>query len=359
MLKTRVTELFNIKYPIIQGGMMHISRAELVSAVSNAGGLGILSALTPSSPEKLAAEIRKTKSLTDKPFGVNLTILPTLNPINYDAYIDAIVGEGVKIIETAGRNPEPHMKHLKAAGVKVIHKCTAVRFALTAQRVGCDAISIDGFECAGHPGEEDVTSLILIPLTLDAVDIPVIASGGFGDGRGLVAALALGAEGINMGTRFMATQEAPAHPKLKEVMVQASERDTLLVQRSLRNTTRAFKNAVSEKVAQMEKEGATLEQLAPFISGNKGKDVLDTGEIDRGMVSFGQVIGLVRDIPTVKQLIDSIISEAEEIISRMGKPGIFQPLRKPVNPAEFCSYIRNSLNEGVYCQAREDESRGM
>ena len=329
MFKTKVTEMLNIEYPIIQGGMQWVSRAELVSAVSNAGGLGILSALTFSSPEQLAAEIRKTKELTDKPFGVNLTILPTLRPINYDAYIDAILQEGVRILETAGRSPEPYMEQLKKAGAKVIHKCTAVRFARTAQRVGCDVVSIDGFECAGHPGEEDVTSLILIPRTVDSVDIPVIACGGFGDGRGLVAALALGASGVAMGTRFLASQEAPVHPQVKQWLVQSSERDTMLVQRSLRNTGRVLRNATAERVSELEKQGATLEELAPLLSGERGLEVYKTGELDRGLVACGQVVGLIQHIPTVKQLIEDIIHEAEEIVSRLSTGTIFQPLRKP------------------------------
>ncbi|MDY7019220.1 MAG: nitronate monooxygenase family protein [Chloroflexota bacterium] len=329
MFKTKITEMLGIKYPIIQGGMQWVSRAELVSAVSNAGGLGILSALTFPSPEELAAEIKKTKDLTDKPFGVNITILPTLRPVNYDAYIDAISQGGVKIVETAGRSPEPYMKRFKTEGIKIIHKCTAVRFAQTAQRVGCDVISIDGFECAGHPGEEDMTSLILIPRTVDSVDIPVVASGGFGDGRGLVAALALGASAVNMGTRFLATQESPAHPQVKERLVQSSERDTVLIQRSLRNTVRVLRNAASENVSDMEKRGATLEELAPFISGEKGFELLQTGDMDRGLVSFGQVVGLIHHIPTVKQLIEDIIHEAEEITSRFSIEGVFQPLRKP------------------------------
>ena len=221
------------------------------------------------------------------------------------------------------------MERLKAAGVKVIHKCTAVRFARTAQRIGCDVVSIDGFECAGHPGEEDITSLILIPLTVDAIEIPVIASGGFGDGRGFVAALALGAEGVNMGTRFLATQEAPAHHKVKEWLVQSSERDTMLVERSLRNTARVLRNATAEKVSEMEKRSATLEELAPHISGQSGKKVFETGVLDQGLVVCGQVVGLVRDIPTVKQLIDDIIREAEEVVAHMGVKGTFKPVRKP------------------------------
>jgi nitronate monooxygenase len=334
MFKTRITELFGIKYPIVQGGMMWVSRAELVSAVSNAGGLGIMTAFTFPTPEQLAAEIKRTRALTDKPFGVNITLLPTLRPVDIDGYFDAVIKSGIKIVETAGRSPEPYMERLKAAGVKVIHKCTAVRFARTAQRIGCDAVSIDGFECAGHPGEEDVTSLILIPLTADAIEIPLIASGGFGDGRGLVAALALGAEGMNMGTRFMATKESPVHDKVKELFIKISERDTMLVNRSFRNTSRAWKNPTAEKVLEMENQGATIEQLAPLISGQAGRGMLETGDIDKGLLTVGQVVGLVRDIPTVKELIDRIIKEAEEVISHMGARGIFKPLRKPTDVAK-------------------------
>ncbi len=334
MFKTRITELFGIRYPIIQGGMMWISRAELVSAVSNAGGLGILTAFTFPTPKELAAEIEKTKTLTDKPFGVNITLLPTLRPIDIDSYIDAVIESGVKIVETAGRSPEQYMGRLKSAGVKVIHKCTAVRFARTAQRIGCDAVSIDGFECAGHPGEEDITSLVLIPLTVDAVDIPVIASGGFGDGRGLVAALALGAEAVNMGTRFMATKEAPGHPKVKELLIKASERDTVLVLRSFRNTMRALRNPTSEKVIELEKQGADIHQLESLISGKVGLKLLESGDIENGLLSVGQVVGLVHDIPTVKELIDRIMREAEDVVSRITARGIFKPLRKPTEVAK-------------------------
>lgn len=329
MFKTRITELFGIKYPIIQGGMLWISRAELVAAVSNAGGLGILTALTFPTPAELAAEIKKTRALTNKPFGVNITLLPTLHPVDIDGYLNTVIDSGIKIVETAGRSPEPYMEQLKAAGVKVIHKCTAVRFARTAQRIGCDAVSIDGFECAGHPGEEDVTSLILIPLTADAVEIPVIASGGFGDGRGLVAALALGAEAVNMGTRFMATKEAPGHAKVKELLITASERDTVLLLRSFRNTMRALRNPTAEKVLELEKQGADIHQLESLISGRAGLKLLESGDIDNGLLSVGQVVGLVHDIPTVKELIDRIIKEAEEVVSNMAARGIFKPLRKP------------------------------
>jgi NAD(P)H-dependent flavin oxidoreductase YrpB (nitropropane dioxygenase family) len=333
MFRTRITELFGIKYPIIQGGMMWISRAELVAAVSNAGGLGIITAFTFPTPQELAAEIKKTAGLTDKPFGVNITLLPTLRPVDIDGYINAVIDSGIKVVETAGRSPEAYMERLKAAGIKVIHKCTAVRFALTAQRIGCDAVSIDGFECAGHPGEEDVTSLVIIPLTVDAVKIPVIASGGFGDGRGLVAALALGAEAANMGTRFMATKEAPGHPKVKEWLVQASERDTLLLLRSFRNTMRALRNPTSEKVLEIEKQGADIHKLESLISGRVGRNLLETGDIDNGLLTAGQVIGLVRDIPTVKELVDRIIKEAEEVASNIGAKDTFKPLRKPAESA--------------------------
>jgi len=332
-MKTRITELFGVDYPIIQGGMMWVSRAELVAAVSNAGGLGILSALTFPFPEELAAEIKRTRELTDKTFGVNITLLPTLRPKDIDGYFDVVIKGGIKVVETAGRSPEPYMERLKVAGVKVIHKCTAVRFARKAERIGCDAVSIDGFECAGFPGEEDITSLILIPLTADTLEIPVVASGGFGDGRGLVAALALGAEGVNMGTRFMATQESPIHARVKEWLVQASERDTVLLLRSLRNTERILRNPAAEKILEMEKQGATLEELAPFITGKEGEKLLETGDLDKGLLGVGQVVGLIHDIPTVKQLIDGIVHEAEEVISYLGAGGIFKPVRKPSAPS--------------------------
>jgi len=331
MLKTRITELFNIRYPIIQGGMLWVSRAELVAAVSNAGGLGILTALTFPTPRELATEIKKTRALTNKPFGVNITLLPTLRPVDIESYINTVIDSGIKIVETAGRSPEPYMERLKAAGLKVIHKCTAVRFARTAERIGCDAISIDGFECAGHPGEEDITSLVLIPLTADAVEIPVIASGGFGDGRGLVAALALGAEAVNMGTRFLATKEAPVHAKVKQLLITASERDTVLLLRSFRNTMRVLRNPAAEKVLELEKQGADIHRLESLISGKVSLKLLESGDINNGLLSVGQVVGLVRDIPTVKELIDRTIREAEEIISNMTAGDIFKPLRKPPN----------------------------
>jgi nitronate monooxygenase len=315
VFKTRVTEMLGIRHPVIQGGMMWMANPEFVSAVSNSGALGIMTALSYDSPEELAAAIETTRTLTTEPFAVNLTLLPTLVPKNYDAYIDAIIDSGIGIVETAGRNPEPYMDKLKGAGIKVIHKCTSVRFAKKAKAVGCDVVSIDGFECAGHPGEEDVTSLILIPLTADAVDVPIIASGGFGDARGLVAALALGADAMNMGTRFVATREAPAHENLKQWLVDSSETDTTLVMRSLRNTERVLKNPIAEQVIEMEARGAPLEELAPLLSGKRGYKVLTEGDIDYGLSTAGQVVGLIRSIPTIQELVDTIISEARAIVT--------------------------------------------
>jgi nitronate monooxygenase len=315
VFKTRITEMLGIRHPIIQGGMMWMAHPEFVSAVSNSGALGIMTALSYESPQALAAAIEKTRTLTKEPFAVNLTLLPTLVPKNYDAYIDTIIDSGIDIVETAGRNPEPYMDKLKGAGIRVMHKCTSVRFAKKAQAVGCDVVSIDGFECAGHPGEEDVTSLILIPLTADAIDVPIIASGGFGDARGLVAALALGADAMNMGTRFVATQEAPAHANVKQWLVDSSENDTTLVMRSLRNTERVLKNPIAEQVIEMEARGAPLEELAPLLSGKRGYKVLTEGDLDYGLSTAGQVVGLIRSIPTVQDLVDTIIREAKAIVT--------------------------------------------
>jgi nitronate monooxygenase len=315
MFKTKLTDALNIKYPIIQGGMMWISEAELVSSVSNAGGLGILSALTFDTPEKLKNEIRKTNSLTDKPFGVNLTFLPTLKPVNYDAYIDVIIESGVKIVETAGRNPEKYISKLKSNDITVIHKCTSIKHAKKAEAIGCDFVSIDGFECAGHPGEDDVTSLILIPRASCELSIPVIASGGFADGRGLVAALSLGAEGINMGTRFIATKEAKVHENIKKRLLTAKETDTILVERSLRNTIRVLNNSHAQKVLAMEKEGASLQELAPLLSGLNGKKCLETGDTENFLFACGQSVGLIDEILSTTELIEKIVSEAKEIIT--------------------------------------------
>jgi len=314
VFSTRVTEALGIEHPVIQGGMMWVSQPEFVAAVSNAGGLGILTALTFETGEGLAKAIARTRELTDKPFGVNLTFLPTLIPKDYGSLIDVMVGEGISIIETAGRNPEPYLEQLKAGGAQVIHKCTAVRFALKAQSIGCDMVSIDGCECAGHPGEDDITSLILIPLTADAVEIPVIASGGFADARGLVAALALGADAMNMGTRFVATVESPVHQEIKEWMLRSKETDTTYVMRSLRNTERVLRNSTAEKVLELERQGAGIAELAPLVSGKNGLKMLTEGDTECGLMSVGQCVGLVRDVPTIAELIDTIMGEAKEIV---------------------------------------------
>ena len=319
VFQTRITEDFGIEHPIIQGGMMWVSQPELVAAVSEAGGLGFLTALTFETPEGLADAIARTRDLTDKPFGVNLTFLPTLVAKDYDGLIDVMVDEGIRFIETAGRNPEPYMERIKAGGAKVIHKCTSVRFAKKAEAIGCDYVSIDGCECAGHPGEEDITSLILVPATVDAVNIPIIASGGFADARGLVAALALGADAMNMGTRFVATKEAPAHENVKQWYVDSKETDTMYVMRSLRNTERVLRNEVAEKVVELEQQGAGIQELAPLVTGKNGLRVLKDGETQVGLMTAGQSVGLVHDVPTVRELIDTIIGEAHQIVSaRLG-----------------------------------------
>ncbi len=316
-LKTRFTELVGIDYPIVQGGMMWVGRAELAAAVSNAGGLGILTALTQPSPDALRAEIERCRRMTDKPFGVNLTILPSVTPPPYAEYRKAIIDSGVKIVETAGHNPREHVEDFKSHGIIVVHKCTAVRHALSAERMGVDAISIDGFECAGHPGEDDIPGLVLIPAAANKVKIPMIASGGFGDGRGLVAALALGAEGINMGTRFCATVEAPIHPNAKQLLVDNDERGTNLIFRSLKNTARVGKNSVSDKVVEILKQpGAKFEDVAPLVRGASGRILLENGDLDAGLIWAGQVQGLIQDIPTVAVLMQRIMDEAHEIIRR-------------------------------------------
>lgn len=325
MIRTRFTEMFGIKHPIVQGGMQNVGKAELVAAVANAGALGFITALTQPTPEHLAKEIKRTREMTDKPFGVNLTILPTITPVPYDEYRQAIIEGGIKIVETAGNNPQPHMPMFHAAGVKIIHKCTSVRHAVKAQSVGVDCVSVDGFECAGHPGEDDVPGLILLPAGADKITIPMLASGGFADGRGLVAALALGADGINMGTRFMCTKEAPIHQKVKEQIVANDERQTDLIFRTLHNTARVGRNAISQKVMEIEREGqkhggAKFEEVRELVAGTRGKGVLETGEIDAGIWSAGQVQGLINDIPSCRELIERILREAEEIIrGRLGK----------------------------------------
>lgn len=315
-MKTRITELFNIEHPIVQGGMHYVGFAELAAAVSNAGGLGIITGLTQKSPQDLAIEIEKCHGMTDKPFGVNLTILPMVNTPDYPGYVKAIIDGGVKIVETAGRSPEPFIDAFKGAGVKVIHKCTSVRHALKAQKIGCDAVSADGFECGGHPGEDDIPNFILLPRVKEELEIPFIASGGIATGSQLVASLALGAEGINMGTRFMATKEAPVHDNVKVAIINASELDTRLIMRHLRNTERVLKNEAVDKLVALEKErGAAIsfDEVAPFVVG-KYQDVMQQGKMDVGAWSCGMVAGLINDVPNCKELIDGIMNEAHSII---------------------------------------------
>jgi nitronate monooxygenase len=315
-IRTRFTEHFGVEHPIVQGGMMWVGRAELAAAVSNAGGLGMLTALTQPTPDDLRREIDRCRSLTNKPFGVNLTILPSVNPPPYAEYRKAIIGSGISIVETAGHRPQEHVEDFKAHGIKVLHKCTAVRHALSAERMGVDAISIDGFECAGHPGEDDIPGLVLIPAAADRLKIPMIASGGFGDGRGLAAALALGADGVNMGTRFCATQEAPIHPNVKEFLVANDERATNLIFRNFHNTGRVAKNSVSDKVVELgARPGALFEDVRPLVSGARGRQALESGNLDAGLIWAGQVQGLIYDIPTCDELIKRIVGDAETIIS--------------------------------------------
>lgn len=313
-IRTRVSEKLGIRYPIIQGGMMWIGRAELAAAVSNAGGLGIVTALTQPTPEALKNEIQRCRSMTDQPFGVNLTILPSANPPPYEAYLDAIIESGIKILETAGSNPKEFIGKAKAAGITIIHKCTAVRHALSAERNGVDMISIDGFECAGHPGEDDVGGLVLIPAAARQLKIPVIASGGIGDGRGLAAALALGAEGVNMGTRFCATKEAPLHENIKQMMVTKTERDTNLIFRTLKNTARCLKNSVSDEVVAMERRpgGVEFKEIHHLVAGTRGRAALESGEPESGLVWGGQVVGLIDDVPSCNELIQRMVQECRE-----------------------------------------------
>ncbi len=318
-MNTRITKLLGISYPIIQGGMMWVGRAELAAAVSNAGGLGIITALTQPDPQALAEEIARCRTLTSRPFGVNLTLLPSINPPPYEAYLDVIIESGVKVLETAGNNPREFIAKAKQAGLVVIHKCVAVRHALSAERNGVDAVSIDGFECAGHPGEDDISGLVLIPAAARRLSIPVIASGGIADGHGLAAALALGAEGVNMGTRFCATQEAPIHPSIKQALLAADERDTRLIFRSLRNTARVLRNAISEEVVSLERRegGVTFEDIRPLVAGARGRAALESGQVDDGVITAGQCVGLIDDIPTCAELIERMVAEAREQVRRV------------------------------------------
>ncbi|MEP0189617.1 MAG: nitronate monooxygenase family protein [Erythrobacter sp.] len=322
-MKTAITQMFGIQHPIIQGGMHHVGYAEMAAAVSNAGGLGIITGLTQGTPEKLANEIARCKDMTDKPFGVNLTILPSLTPPDYPGLVKVIIEGGVPVVETAGRNPVDLVGPLKDAGIKIIHKCTSVRHSLKAQDIGCDAVSVDGFECGGHPGEDDIPNMILLPRAADELDIPFVSSGGMADGRSLVASLAMGAQGMNMGTRFIATTEAPVHDNVKRAIVEASELDTRLVMRPLRNTERVLNNAATEKLLEKEKElgdAITIEDILPEVAGVYPK-IMSDGDMDAGVWSCGMVAGLINDVPTCRELIDRIMQEAEDILARMNALG--------------------------------------
>ena len=320
-MKTRITELFGIEHPIIQGGMHYVGFAELAAAVSNAGGLGIITGLTQKTPDDLAREIARCREMTDKPFGVNITFLPAVTPPDYPGYVRAIVDGGVKIVETAGNNPQAFLPALKDAGIKVIHKCTSVRHSLKAQSIGCDAVSVDGFECGGHPGEDDIPNFILLPRAAEELDIPFVSSGGMADGRSLVASLALGADGMNMGTRFIATKEAPVHENVKQAIVQATELDPRLVMRPLRNTERVLQNAAVDRLLANEKElgsALTFQDILPEVAGVY-PTIMQEGEMDAGAWSCGMVAGLINDVPTVQQLVDRIMAEANTIIGeRLG-----------------------------------------
>lgn len=316
-MKTRITELFQIEHPIIQGGMHHVGFAELAAAVSNAGGLGIITGLTQPTPDDLAREIARCREMTDKPFGVNLTFLPSFKAPPYPEYIEAIIEGGVKAVETAGRSPEQYMPSLKAAGIKVIHKCTSVRHALKAEKIGCDAVSVDGFECGGHPGEDDIPNFILLPRAAEELTIPFVASGGMADGRSLVAAMALGAEGMNMGTRFIATTDAPVHENVKQAIVEADELQTRLIMRGLRNTERVLKNAAVDEILRIEElkgESLGIDDIRHLVTGVQGRKVLQEGQMDAAAWSCGMVAGLIHDIPSCDELIRTIMADAESII---------------------------------------------
>ncbi len=316
MIKTKITEMFDIEHPVIQGGMHYVGFAEMASAVANAGGLGIITGLTQKTPDDLAKEIAKCHEMTDKPFGVNLTFLPGFQEPDYPGYIKAIVEGGVKIVETAGRSPEAYMPDLKGAGIKVIHKCTSVRHSLKAEKIGCDAVSVDGFECGGHPGEDDIPNMILLPRAAEELSIPFVASGGMGNGQQLAAALSMGADGINMGTRFIATKEAPVHQNVKEALVAASELDTELIMRPLRNTERVLANDAVQKILEKEKALGDEIQITDIMDEVAGvyPKIMQEGTMDAGAWSCGMVAGLIHDIPTCKELVERIVSDAEEII---------------------------------------------
>lgn len=318
MFKTRVTEKLGIRFPIVQGGMQWVGRAELASAVSNAGALGILMALTQATPADLRSEIARCRSMTDQPFGVNLTILPSISPPPYAEYVEAIVESGVRIVETAGNSPKEYVSRFKSEGITILHKCTTVRHALSAQRNGVDIVSIDGFECAGHPGEDDIPGLVLIPLAAKALRVPIIASGGIGDGRGMAAALALGAEGVNMGTRFVCTREAPVHESIKQALRDASERDTNLIFRTMNNTARVFKNDVSEEVLAAERRpgGCRFDDIRHLVAGSRGRQAWQSGDRNGGVLTAGMVIGLIDDIPTCAELVERITHDCRTHLHR-------------------------------------------
>ena len=324
-LTTRFTEAFGVKHPIAQGGMQWVGRAELVAAVANAGALGFITALTQPTPADLAKEIQRCRDLTDKPFGVNLTILPTINPPPYDEYRRVIIDSGIKVVETAGSNPAPHLPMFHDNGIKVLHKCTAVRHAVKAQDLGVDGISIDGFECAGHPGEDDIPGLVLIPAAAKQIEIPMIASGGFADARGLVAALALGADGVNMGSRFMCTAESPIHQNVKEAIVAGDERGTELIFRTLRNTGRVGSNTVSREVVEILNGGGRFEDIRHLVSGARGARVYETGDLEAGIWWISTAMGLIDDIPTVDAMITQIIEEAEHLINGRLREMVLSP----------------------------------
>ena len=317
-MDTAITRLFGIRYPIIQGGMQWVGRAEMAAAVSNAGGLGMLTALTQLTPDALALEIARCRAMTDKPFGVNLTILPAASPPPYEGYLDVIIASGVPVVETAGNSPRDFIARMKDAGIRIIHKCTAVRHALSAERNGVDAISIDGFECAGHPGEDDIPGLVLIPAAVRALKIPVVASGGIADGAGMAAAMVLGAEGINMGTRFVATREAPVHDQIKQALLDATERDTRLIFRTLRNTARVLRNAISEEVVAMENRpgGVEFADIHGLVAGQRGRKALEAGAVNDGIITAGMVVGLIHDIPTCEVLLQRMVADCRASLRR-------------------------------------------
>lgn len=326
MLKTRFTETFGVDHPVVQGGMMFVGRAELAAAVSNGGGLGIITALTQPTPDDLAAEIKRCQELTDKPFGVNLTLTLSINPPPFAEYRQVIIDSGVKIVETAGSDPTVHVEHFKEHGLKVIHKGTSVWHALKAERIGVDAVSIDGFECAGHPGEDDVPGLVLIPAAADALKIPFVASGGFADGRGLAAALALGADGINMGTRFMCTEESPIHENIKQLIVGATERDTRLIMRQLRNSMRVAKNSVSDEVIEILAKGGRFKDIKDRVAGVRGRTVFEFGDPELGIWTVGLVQGLIHDVPAAGELVQRISADAEALLVGLADNVVVDPV---------------------------------